>query len=210
MFFKKHKKKIVLFLAIALVLVFSFFYGENPLSNGKEKNIDTIKQNVSTNVDKNEKKEDNIGGNTSYESDGKELYCTLSITCDTVLQNLSILDKAKRDIVPSDGVIFAKRKVVFYEGESVFDLLKREMKNNSIHMEFVNTPVYDSAYIEGIANIYEFDCGNLSGWMYKVNGTFPNYGCSRYKLCENDEVEWVYTCDLGKDVGGEYASENGN
>ena len=53
-----------------------------------------------------------------------------------------------------------------------------------------------------IANLYEFDVGELSGWMYKVNGWFPNYGCSRYLLADGDNVEWVYTCDLGSDVGG--------
>lgn len=42
--------------------------------------------------------------------------------------------------------------------------------------------MYNSAYIEGINNLYEFDCGSLSGWMYKVNEWFPNYGCSRYVL----------------------------
>lgn len=210
MFFKKHKKKIVLFFVLLLVLVFSFFYGENPFFKPQSENVDAVKQNVSTNVDKNEKKEDNIKVTSKDDFPDGELYCTLSVRCDTILQNMSLLDGAKKDLVPGDGVIFAKQRVVFYEGESVFDLLKREMRNNSIHMEFVNTPVYNSAYIEGIANIYEFDCGSLSGWMYKVNGIFPNYGSSRYELCEGDEVEWVYTCDLGKDVGGEYASGNGN
>ena len=75
---------------------------------------------------------------------------------------------------------------------------------NKIHLEFEDTPIYNSVYIEGIANIYEFDCGELSGWMYKVNGWFPNYGCSRYQLKAGDKIEWVYTCDLGNDIGGGY------
>ncbi len=139
----------------------------------------------------------------------KELTCTLSVRCDTILQNIAWLDKEKVNIVPKDGVIFAEKTVTFYEGESVFNLLLREMKRNKIHMEFEDTPIYNSAYIEGIANLYEFDCGELSGWMYKVNGWFPNYGCSRYQLKAGDKVEWVYTCDLGVDVGGYYAA-NGN
>ena len=139
----------------------------------------------------------------------KELTCTLSVRCDTILQNIGWLDSEKVDIVPKDGVIFAEKTVTFYEGESVFNLLMREMKRNKIHMEFENTPIYNSAYIEGIANLYEFDCGELSGWMYKVNGWFPNYGCSRYQLKAGDKVEWVYTCDLGIDVGG-YNASNGN
>ena len=68
-------------------------------------------------------------------------------------------------------------------------------------MEFRSTPFYDSAYIMGINNIYEFDAGELSGWTYKVNGWYPNYGCSRYQLQPGDEIEWHYTCDLGRDLG---------
>ena len=140
----------------------------------------------------------------------KELTCTLSVRCDTILKNISWLNLEKVDIVPEDGVIFPEKTVVFYEGESVFNVLLREMKRSKIHLEFENTPIYNSAYIEGIGNLYEFDCGELSGWMYKVNDWFPNYGCSRYQLEAGDKVEWVYTCDLGYDVGGGYSARNGN
>lgn len=67
-------------------------------------------------------------------------------------------------------------------------------------MDFVESPVYGSAYIKGINNIYEFDAGELSGWMYSVNGVFPNYGCSIYNLNDGDVIQWMYTCDLGKDL----------
>ena len=133
-------------------------------------------------------------------------YATLSVRCDTLLkpENYKIAcDNGKQDMIPSDGVIYAKRQVEFYEGESVFDVLLREMKNSKIHMEHEFTPMYNSAYIEGINNLYEFDGGELSGWVYKVNGWFPNYGCSRYQLKDGDVIEWLYTCDLGKDVGCE-------
>ena len=139
----------------------------------------------------------------------KELTCTLSVRCDTILDNMSDFDKDKAEILPNNGIILKETEVVFYEGETVFNLLRREMKKNKIHMEFNEVPMYGSAYIEGIANIYEFDCGELSGWMYKVNDWFPNYGCSRYKLKEHDKVEWIYTCDLGRDIGGDYSQRNG-
>ena len=127
--------------------------------------------------------------------------CTLTVRCDTILDNLGWLDPAKTELVPEDGVIFPETTVTFYEGESVFLVLRREMKKAGIHMEFENTPIYNSAYIEGIGNLYEFDCGELSGWTYRVNGWFPNYGCSRYQLRPGDTVEWLYTCKLGVDVG---------
>lgn len=132
-----------------------------------------------------------------------KLTCTLSVRCDTVLDNMSKLEKGKSEIIPGDGIIFTEKQVEFTDGESVFDLLVREMKNNKIHLEFEKVPMYNSAYIEGIGNLYEFDCGELSGWMYKVNDWFPNYGCSRYRLKQGDKVEWIYTCDLGKDIGGD-------
>ena len=131
-----------------------------------------------------------------------EYTCTLSVRCDTILNNLSNLDENKHSLIPDDGVIFPHQEVVFYEGESVFNVLLREMKKNKIHFEFSNMPLYKSAYVEGIANIYQFDCGEQSGWMYSVNGVFPKKGCSDYTLNDGDCVEWVFTCDLGKDVGG--------
>ena len=132
---------------------------------------------------------------------GKTYTCTFSIECSTILNNLDMLDPEKLEMVPSNGVILAKTTVTFYEGESVYDVLQRVCKDYGIHMEASWTPIYNSAYVEGIHNLYEFDCGNLSGWMYRVNGWYPNYGCSRYQLQQGDVVEWRYTCDLGEDVG---------
>lgn len=133
---------------------------------------------------------------------GKAYTCTFSIECSTILNNLENLDPDKLELVPSNGVILVPTTVTFYEGESVFDVLQRVCKENNIHLEFSWTPIYNSAYIEGIHNLYEFDCGPLSGWMYRVDGWYPNYGCSRYQLADGEVVEWRYTCnDLGKDIG---------
>ena len=131
----------------------------------------------------------------------KKLSCTISINCATILDNMDKLDPAKKDFVPSDGWILKKTTVTFEQGETVHDVLKRVCREKGIHMESTYTPVYDSAYVEGINQLYEFDCGSESGWMYKVNGWFPNYGSSQYEVSDGDEIAWVYTCDLGDDVG---------
>lgn len=138
-------------------------------------------------------------------NDKKTYTCTFSIECSTILNNLKDLEPDKMDAVPSNGIIFAAQTVTFYEGESVYDVLQRICKENGIQMEASWTPIYNSAYVEGIHNLYEFDCGSGSGWMYCVDGWYPNYGCSRYQLNQGEVVEWRYTCDLGKDVGGGYA-----
>lgn len=138
--------------------------------------------------------------------DTKKSYtCTLSVECSSIFNNLSDLEPDKLDVLPKNGVIFAAQTVIFYEGESVYDVLKRVCRENRIHMEASWTPMYNSAYVEGIGNLYEFDCGSGSGWMYRVDGWYPNYGCSRYQLKQGETIEWRYTCDLGKDIGGGYA-----
>ena len=136
-----------------------------------------------------------------------ELTCSLEIRCDKLIGNGN-LDPDKVELVPEDDSLFLVTDVVFFEGESVFNVLQRTMKQNKQHLEFVQTPLYNSAYIEGICNLYAYDAGDLSGWMYSVNGAFPNYGCSQYVVQAGDVIVWHYTCDLGADLGAENASGN--
>ena len=138
------------------------------------------------------------------ETTKEKLTCTITIRCDTILDNMDNLEPAKAPYVPDNGVILREVTVEFEEGETVFDVLNRVCKQYNIPIEYSWTPMYDSYYIEGINNLYEFDCGSESGWMYKVNGWFPNYGCSSYYLTGGENIVWCYTCNgLGEDVGAE-------
>ena len=132
---------------------------------------------------------------------------TLTVRCDNILKNMDLLDSDKHELVPDNGVILPATTVTAYDGESVFNVFQREMRRARIHMVFRSTPIYNSAYIEAINNLYEFDAGELSGWMYCVNGWYPNYGCSRYRLNPGDVIEWRYTCDLGRDLGQEWIKD---
>lgn len=129
----------------------------------------------------------------------------LSIRCDTILDNWDDLDPALRyeKYVPSSGVILPRTEYVLRNGDTVYDVFSRAIRHNKIQMEYqgANENSYGSVYVKGINYLYEFSCGPLSGWMYRVNGVFPGYGCSKYQLSDGDEIEWVYTCDLGRDVG---------
>ncbi len=133
---------------------------------------------------------------------GEKLSCVLSISCANLVGSTALAEE-KRALVPEDGWLLAPVECSFSTGESVFELLYRETRARRIHMEYVQTPAYGSTYIEGIGNLYEFDGGPQSGWMFSVNGEFPNYGCSKVVLEDGDRVEWVYTCDLGLDVGSQ-------
>ena len=133
--------------------------------------------------------------------DSETIY--LTIRCDTILDNWNDLDPALKyeKYGPSDGVILMRTEYVLRPGDTVYDVLDRAVRHNKIQMECIYSQNYGSVYVQGINHLYEFSCGELSGWMYMVNGEFPNYGCSKYELKDGDEIIWCYTCDLGRDVG---------
>lgn len=137
----------------------------------------------------------------SYGPEDMTLTCTMVIDCLTILDHMDDLNQAKAEFVPESGYVLEEQEVRFADGENVFDVLKRVCKDQDIQMESNYTPLYKSYYIKGINNLYEFDCGPNSGWTYQVNGNYPNYGSSEYKLADGDRIEWRYTCNLGKDVG---------
>ena len=141
---------------------------------------------------------------TEQTSEDTVYTCTISINCSNILSNWDIFDKTKASCVPSDGWILREMTVEFKKGQTVFDVLKNVTRTRAIQMEYSFTALYGSYYIEGINNLYEFDCGELSGWEYCVNGKFPAFGCSKYVLKDGDKIEWKYTCDLGADVGNPY------
>lgn len=127
--------------------------------------------------------------------------CTIAIECSAILDHLDDLKESKRSYVPSSGVILKKTTVSFDEGETVYDVLARTCKKAGIQLEVSYSGGYGSYYVEGIGNLYEFDCGRQSGWAYTVNGASPNYGCSSCVVKDGDHIAWSYTCKgLGSDI----------
>lgn len=173
------------------------FVQENDDKSQEIETIKTTEEEVKTEEKTTDTKENADDVNNLNEN---VTECTLSVRCDTILNNMDKFDKSKISIMPKDGIIFPQTKVIFYAGESAFNVLSRELKKHGIHIDFVNATMYNTVYIKGISNLYEHDCGELSGWIYKVNGIVPGYGCSQYILNDGDNIEFVYTCDLGRDI----------
>lgn len=135
---------------------------------------------------------------------------TISIVCDTLREekNWEKLDNQLKDTkyVPEDGVILQETTYVLRPGDTVYDILNRVCRYNKIQMDSIGAgdTSYGSTYIKGINYVYEFSCGPLSGWLYRVNDEYPGVGCANYRLQDKDRITWVYSCDLGKDVGNNY------
>ncbi|HXK77374.1 MAG TPA: DUF4430 domain-containing protein [Oscillospiraceae bacterium] len=138
------------------------------------------------------------------ESRPDENVCYISIDCVTAI-DAGLNEEEGFTYLPSDGVIFPETEVAFEEGDTAFDVLVAVVRAEGIHMEYSGGAGLE--YIEGIDNLYEFDAGDRSGWMFAVNGWYPSYGCGQYKIEPGDVIRWSYTCDLGEDLGS--GMENG-
>ena len=180
----------------------------NDPSNSNDKNTSSTtgkrpsSQDVA--VDNSDDPTASNGGNSAYKPDDAEpVTVTISIRCDTLSSDMSKLTNPSiASYIPSNGVILATTTYKGTTDNTVFDVLNTVCRNNGIQLESSYAPMFESYYVEGINYLYQFDGGQGSGWMYKVNGWFPNYGCSSYYLTDGEVIEWVYTCDYGADVGG--------
>ena len=125
---------------------------------------------------------------------------TMEIRCDT------IADKSNSDYIPSDGVILPPTAFDIETGDTVFDILTEAAQTYGIQVENKGSAggAHGMVYISGINYIYEYDFGNLSGWVYHVNGIAPSRGCGEYVLSAGDRVEWLYTCEIGHDLNEVY------
>ena len=137
-------------------------------------------------------------GKVEIENRPDENICYISITCKTAIESGELSD-SMLSVLPEDGTVLKDYEIYYEDGATVFEILAATVKENKIHMEYTGTAKIP--YIEGIANLYEFDCGPLSGWMYQVNGWFPSFNLGQYKVERGDRIELIYTCDLGDDVG---------
>ena len=124
----------------------------------------------------------------------QEQACSLTITCRAVFDHMDKLSEQVKRVIPKDGMLLQGRFSV-QKGDTVFDVLKRACGQHNILLDYVFTPMYSTYYIKGIGNLYEFDCGAESGWLYEVDGKSPGVGCSQYVLTGGEEIVFHYTCE---------------
>jgi len=134
--------------------------------------------------------------------------CTVSVYCNTLLDHQGDITDTVLELVPEDGVLLKETSVAFAEGDTAYDVTKKALQGAKMQFD-ASVSTLGTVYMEGISNIYAFDCGPLSGWLYKVNDEFYSMSCAAFALKPGDHVSWVYTCDLGYDVGGGGVDQTG-
>ena len=51
-------------------------------------------------------------------------------------------------------------------------------------------------YVQGSNGLAGGDFGDMSGWMFEVNGEMAEVGCSQYELKAGDVVTWTYVTEF--------------
>ena len=125
-----------------------------------------------------------------------EINCSITIECKSILDNMDDLKKGHEKYVPKNGIMLDNYKTTLKSKSTVYDLLKKACNDKGITYTAKDT-MY-SVYIVGINNIDEKDCGKNSGWMYSVNGSYPNVSVDSKKLKDGDKVVFTYTCSYKK------------
>ena len=101
------------------------------------------------------------------------------------------------------GDIIAPMQARLLEGDTAYTLLQRVADAQGVSISVIGSG--PTIYVQAIDGLGEFDGGPLSGWMYSVNGDFPQFSAGIYTLEEGDVLRWQYTKDLGEDVGNSWS-----
>lgn len=87
--------------------------------------------------------------------------------------------------------ILAAEKVSFQDGDTIYDILMQAAKKHGIQVDSRGSGA--TAYVEGIDNIYEFDYGVKSGWIFKQNGSSLTRSVGVMKVKAGDSIQCLYT-----------------
>ncbi len=111
---------------------------------------------------------------------------TISINCNTIkdkVENPVILDSAEFKI---------------NKGETVYDILLEATAKNKIHLETEGEK--GSEYVVAVNNIYQMAYGEMSGWLFYINGEMAMTSMAQYELTPGDKIEILYSTNFGEDL----------
>jgi len=121
---------------------------------------------------------------------------SMTIRCDTIADRQ---DSEYAEHIPEDGVILETTDFEFAEGDSVYTILTDAARTFGIQTDS-RGGFTGMVYVAGINYLYEYQFGDLSGWIYHVNGVAPSVGCGEYIVNDGDRIEWLYTLEVGNDL----------
>jgi len=132
---------------------------------------------------------------TTVNSQGNQAVETIPILFQHTTTKM--VPQATVKVAGVNGTSIYSNKAIIENGDTAYTALVKAIGKHNI----VSRPYSKGVYIVSINNLAEFDYGEGSGWMYRVNGVFPNVYAGEIHLQDGDVLEWLYTTNLGKDIG---------
>ena len=86
------------------------------------------------------------------------------------------------------------------EGTTAFDVFKQVLAANGYTYDAKGSYVQAVTAPDG-TKVAELSKGQYSGWMYRVNGEFPDTYMGAYELEDGDGIEVFFTADYTKEAG---------
>lgn len=181
----------------------------NPTSVTKQSNKDTSKSNSKSKSNSSTEKSD-VGSDKNSSNSSKDNKTIKQDSGNKANKDTAPPKKEEKPketkpkivqsiVISSSEVPLSPTETEIKEGDKPLNALITITTKNGIQMDYSGSG--GTAYIQGIGNVYEFDRGQGSGWMYRINGVFPDRGAGSVPLQDGDRLEWLYTQDLGKDLG---------
>lgn len=104
-------------------------------------------------------------------------------------------------VITDEEAVIDEETVYFEDGGTVFDVLSDAVKRHKLQFDY--SGIGEMVYINGIDNLYHFDKGAESGWVFTVNGEYMTIGCGKVKVEEGDRIEWKYVTETVEELNGE-------
>ncbi len=86
-------------------------------------------------------------------------------------------------------LLLKKTKVNVPKGSTVIEVVEKVLNDNELSYTF------EGGYISEVNGLCEFDNGELSGWMFSVNGKYPTKSIEDYTVSSGDNIILHYTDD---------------
>lgn len=129
------------------------------------------------------KSEQNAKTGESLDENTPRVTLTVEIT--------KVLDTEDYSLPENDEGYILNGEYALTEGESIFDIVSRVFDKEDIDFAYSGG---DFVYIKSIAGLSELDLGDMSGWLYEVNGEAPMVACTQL-IPENGDVIHFYYVD---------------
>jgi hypothetical protein len=169
--------------------------GDIHVDDGKGGVINGTKDSGQNGNKQNDKKQNETKASETETSQKKYIECSIEVNCFELSDNPDAMLEKFRKFIPEDGVILTKTTVKVLEGTTVYDILNAACKKENIAIDASYNALYKAYYVRSINNLPERAAGDMSGWVYTVNGKSPMLGASAYKVADGDVIVWSYTVD---------------